>query len=118
VRAAEPKRGVREDSLRLTYLCAAGLRRIRTLGESAARQRGMSALNCSHYKQVSAAYRTTRLYSMQESNESDGQFNLRSSEKKNRTHLLLKIQMVISVRIGASLLQYDVPPGCRPVLNR
>ena len=46
---AEPKRGVREDSLGLTHLCTARLCRIRTLGEtSAARQRGMPALDCSH----------------------------------------------------------------------
>ena len=45
---AEPKRGVREDSLGLTRLCVAGLRGIRALGESVARQFGMLALNCSH----------------------------------------------------------------------
>ena len=50
VHAAEPKRGVREDSLGFTRLYAAGLCRIRTFGESAARQRAMPALNCSHIK--------------------------------------------------------------------
>ena len=38
----------------LTLLCVAGLRGIRPLSESVARQREMPALNCSHINQVSA----------------------------------------------------------------
>ena len=46
----EPKRGVREDSLGLARLCTAGLRRIRTLVESDARQSATLALDCSHIR--------------------------------------------------------------------
>jgi hypothetical protein len=31
--------------------------------------------------------------------------------------LLLEIQLFVAVQIGASLLQYDVPAGCRQLLT-